>query len=58
MRLLHVRALMVFGVLLLLYALSPVTGVVLLAAGFTYVLMRQRSERAIRTDSFVSLNLN
>jgi len=58
MRLLNVRALIVFGLMLLIYALSPVTGVVLLAGGFTYVAMRQRNEKAIRTDNFVSLNLS
>jgi len=58
MRLWYIRAAAFFIGLLGLYLLSPVAGVVAVGAGYTYVLMRHRNQQAIRTDTFVSLNLN
>jgi hypothetical protein len=41
-----------------LYVVHPVLGVVALAAGFTYTVMRQRAERPAEQDGLVSLNLS
>jgi hypothetical protein len=48
------------GVLALLglYIVHPVLGVVALAAGFTYTVMRQRAEQPDEQESLVSLNLS
>jgi len=57
MRLVYIR-LAAFVGLLALYLVSPVAGVVIVGAGYTYLLMRRRNQQAIRTDTFVSLNLS
>ena len=57
MRTVYIR-LAAFVSLVGIYLVSPVAGVVIVGAGYTYVLMRNRNQQAIRTDAFVSLNLN
>ena len=57
MRLFYLRGIGVLG-LIALYQFVPVAAVVVLAGGYTYLLMRTRNRHAVDTDHFVGLHLN
>ena len=57
MRLFYVRGIGVLG-LVALYQFVPAAAVVVLAGGYTFLLMRARSRHAVDTDHFVGLHLN